>query len=353
MVAEARNATRPRFTSVDVLRGIAVAAMLLVNYPGSWEHVYAPLEHAAWDGFTPADLIFPTFLFVVGVSIAVGLRPGATLKPVLWRSLRLVLLGLCLHAVAMWAYDKPWFRPWGVLQRIGLCYAVAAIVALRFGARAQWLLIAILLCGYWALLAFGGHAPLTNPVSRLDAWILGPLAYQFDPHTGLGHEPEGLLSSLPAMTSTLIGLRAGVWLRDRGLTMLMVAGVVMLVLGWIASFAIPLNKNLWTSSYVVFAAGGSTLLLALCHLLFDRWHWLPLGRSMGINAISAYAGSWLMACLMQHFSVFDLAWSGLFEPLIAPSFGPKLASLAFALSFVAFWWIAMWAMDRRGWKISV
>ena len=127
-----------RFASVDVLRGLAVAAMLLVNNPGDWGHVFAPLRHADWHGFTPTDLIFPLFLFVVGVSISLGLRSGTVMATIWLRSLRLVVAGLLLHLVAMWAYDLPAFRPWGVLQRIGLCYGVAATLALHPSARAQW-----------------------------------------------------------------------------------------------------------------------------------------------------------------------------------------------------------------------
>lgn len=218
-------AMRTRFASVDVLRGWAVAAMLLVNYPGSSEHVYAPLQHARWNGFTPTDLIFPAFLFVVGVSIALGLRPG------------------------------------------------------------------------------------TPP--------------------------------------------AKIGLRERGLRFLILMGLAMLALGGAWSLLIPLNKYLWTSSFVVFASGWSLLLLALCHALFDLRGWRPLGRSMGINAITAYAGSWLMACLMQRLGLFDAIWSRGFEPLLAPLFGAQAASLSFALAFVAFWWLAMWAMARRGWKLGV
>src|SRR5690606_9274655 len=181
---QARMDARPRrHASVDVLRGWAVAAMLLVNYPGDWGHVYAPLEHSEWNGFTPTDLVFPAFLFLVGVSIALALGRAAeaggdarrqALGKAWLRALRLVLLGLALHAIAMWAYDKPDFRPWGVLQRIGLCFGAAATAMLYLRARGQWIAIAALLLGYWALLAAtGGTAPWDNIASRVDTWMLG------------------------------------------------------------------------------------------------------------------------------------------------------------------------------------
>ena len=343
-----------RFASVDVLRGWAVAAMLLVNNPGDWGHVFAPLRHADWHGFTPTDLIFPLFLFLVGVSISLGLRSGTAMATIWLRALRLVAAGLLLHLVAMWAYDLPAFRPWGVLQRIGLCYGVAATLALHTSARAQWLLLGALLLGYWALLAMtGGYEPLHNLASRVDAAMLGRHAHQFDPATGLGHEPEGLLSTLPAIATTLIGVRAGAWLRDRGNTRLLLAAMVALVLGLAWSQLMPLNKQLWTSSFVIYAAGWSLLLLALCHYVFDLRNAPALGRSMGINAITAYAGSWLLACLLSGSGLLRPLYQHLFASWVTPAFGPHAASLAYAVAFVALWWWLMWGMQRKGIRISI
>ena len=237
-----------------------------------------------------------------------------------------------------------------MLQRIGLCYGAAATLALWLKPRAQWWLIAAILLGYWALLAFaGGSAPLTNPVSRLDVWLLGAHAYQFDPATGLGHEPEGLLSTLPAIATTLLGVRAGGWLRERSLGFLLQMALLLMVLGWLWGLALPINKNLRTSSYVVYAAGWSLLLLALCHWLFDARGLPPLGRSMGINAITAYAGSWLLACVFEKFGVFAAAYAQ-----AAAWLGDgKPASLAVAAAFVALWWVLMWGMEKKGWRITI
>ena len=339
-----------RFVSVDVLRGWAVAAMLLVNYPGSWEHVFAPLEHSEWNGFTPTDLIFPNFLFVVGVSIALGLRPGTSISKLWLRALRLVAVGMGLYLVAMWGYDKAHFRIWGVLQRIGLCYGVAATLALTLRPRMQWAVIGGILLGYWALLACnGGYVPWDNLASRVDTWLAGVHNYQFDATTGKAHDPEGLLSTLPSIATTLLGVRAGAWLRERGATHLLLAGIVALAIGWLWAMAMPINKNLWTSSYVVYAAGWSLLLLALFHWLFDLRGGYPLGRSMGINAITAYAGSWLMACVFERLGVFATAYAQAAALLDAG----KLASLAVAVVFVAFWWLLMWAMEKQGWRITI
>lgn len=350
MLQATTTAAPRRFPSVDVLRGWAVALMLLVNYPGSWAHVYAPLEHSEWNGFTPTDLVFPTFLYVVGVSIALGLKPGTPLPKMWARALRLIAVGWLLYAVAMWGYGKEHFRIWGVLQRIGLCYGAAATLALWLTPRRQWGVIAGLLLGYWALLvAGGGYLPWDNLASRVDTWVAGVHNYQFDVATGKAHDPEGLLSTLPALATTLLGVRAGHWLRERGLAFLLRAGVALLAVGWAWAWPMPWNKNLWTSSYAVYAAGWSTVLLASCHALFDRCGAPPWGRSMGINAIAAYAGSWLLACLFEKFGVFGTAYAQ-----AAAWLGDgKPASLAVATAFVALWWGLMWGMEKKGWRVTI
>jgi len=350
-----------RFASVDALRGLTVAAMLLVNNPGDWGHVYAPLLHAEWHGCTPTDLIFPFFLFVVGVSIALGvvprleqgMDPRALHRAVLSRGLRIIGLGLLLHLVAWWAYDQPHYRPWGVLQRIGLCFLVAAPLAMHLGARAQWACIAMLLLGYWALLSAGGYAQFHNLADRIDTALFAPFLYVFDPATGLGRDPEGLVSTLPAIATVLLGVRAGDWLRRGDMRRLLLAAAAMLAAGWLWSFAMPINKSLWTSSYVLWTGGWAALALCVAHALVDRRGWPAIGRGFGVNAITAYAGSALMVCLLAAAGW----WGGLYQHGFAgwmtPRFGPYLPSLAFALAFVALWWgIVAW-MDRRRWYVKI
>jgi predicted acyltransferase len=351
---------RARLASVDALRGLAVAAMLLVNDPGDWGHVFAPLEHAAWHGLTPADLIFPFFLFVVGVSLALALEPrveaGVTeglARGVIWRGARIVALGLALHAVAWLLLDARAFRPFGVLQRIGLCFAAVGLLAVYTRARMQWLVCVAILFGYWALLSWGG--PLTtegNLASRIDAALLGRFAYEFDAATGLGNEPEGLLSTLPAIATTILGLRAGAWLRAGSIDRLVLAGLVALGLGAAWTTVFPLNKQLWTSSYVLCTGGAAMLALALAHQLIDRRGWPALGRSLGVNAIAAYAAAWLAVCMLD-----GLHWAG---PLYVIAFGwmtpwagPFVPSLAWALAFVALFWTAARGLERRGIRIVI
>jgi len=350
-----------RLASVDALRGLTVAAMLLVNNPGDWGHVYAPLLHAQWHGCTPTDLIFPFFLFIVGVSIALAVAPRvdagadrATLtRAVLWRALKIVAIGLLLHALAWWWLDRDHFRPWGVLQRIGLCFGIAGLLAIHLRARAQVVLIAILLIGYAALLAAGGsHARWDDLASRIDTALFGPLLYQFDPASGRGHDPEGSVSTLGALATTLIGLRAGDWLRQARSGRLLIAGIALLAAGALWSRWLPINKSLWTSSYVLWTAGWAMLALWLSHRLIDARGWPALGRRFGVNAIAVYAGSAVMV-----YALAGLGWAGPiyeqgFAGWMAPRWGPYLPSLAYALAFVAVWWAVAWWMDRRRWYVK-
>jgi predicted acyltransferase len=345
-----------RFASVDALRGITVAAMLLVNNPGSWSHVYAPLLHAEWHGCTPTDLVFPFFLVIVGVSIALGVVPrveqgadrGALTRTVLMRALRILGLGLLLHFLAWWWLELAHYRPWGVLQRIGICFAIVGVVAIWLRPRLQWALLLALLIGYAALLAAGETlAPWLNLASRVDTALFGPLLYQYDAATGHGHDPEGLVSMLGALASTLIGLQAGALLRSGRTKLLLFSAAVLLGLGALWSPWLPFNKNLWTPSYVLWTAGWALLALWLAHALIDQRQWPALGRRFGVNAITAYAGSSAMVLAMMASGSWGWLYTHVFDRWITPLAGAQGASLAMALAFVALWWLPMAWMDRR------
>ncbi|WP_077037246.1 acyltransferase family protein [Pelomonas sp. KK5] len=358
-----RNENNRRLASVDALRGLAVAGMLLVNDPGDWDHVYAPLEHAAWNGWTPTDLIFPFFLFIVGVSLSLAMGAkvqagqGAALRgTVLTRGLRILALGLALHALAWWLMDKPALRIPGVLQRIGLCFALGGLIASRWrSARAQWLWIVALLLGYGLLLKLGGPLDkVGNIASRIDAWIFGPHGYEWDVATGIGHDPEGLVGTLGGLATTLLGWRCGEALRRGAERHLLALGFTLAALGWACDAAglMPINKNLWTPSFVLWTAGLGALALWTAHRLVDVRGWPALGRSFGVNAIAAYAGAWMCTVFLEGFG-----WMG---PLygrgfgwLAPLVGPYGQSLAFALAFVAVWWAIVRWLDRRRIYIKV
>lgn len=344
-----------RALSVDALRGTTVAAMLLVNNPGDWGRVFAPFLHADWHGCTPTDLIFPFFLFVVGVSIALavlpkleaGGDPAVLRKAVVIRALRILVLGLVLHAIAHWVLNTPSFRPFGVLQRIALCFGATGLIVLHTKPRTQWIIIGAILLGYWALLAGDGtFAKEVNLASRIDTALLGRFAYQYNPVTGLGHEPEGLLSTLPAIATTLLGVRAGDWLRRSETRRLWQAGIAALIVGGAWSLVFPLNKSLWTSSFVLWTGGWAMLTLAALHWAIDRRGWPAAGRRFGVNAIAAYAGAWLMSVLLDGLHWKDPIYQAGFA-WMAPRFGPAAASLAYAIAFVAIWWAVVVALDKR------
>lgn len=345
-----------RMGSIDALRGLTVAAMLLVNNPGDWAHVYAPLLHADWHGFTPTDLIFPLFLFIAGVSLAFSVAPRAqdvSARPalrhaLLKRALRILVAGLLLHVLAWWLFALPAYRPWGVLQRIALCVAGVGLVAIYLRPRAQALLLGALLLGYAVLLlAADTLEPWHNPVSRLDTALFAPYLYKYDPVTGLGHDPEGLLSTLGALATTLLGLIAGRWLRAGRLGALAGLGLVALMIG-IAVAAVPggllLNKHLWTPSYVLVTGGISIAGLLLAHWLVDQHGWPALGRRFGVNAIAAYLGSSVMALVL----IASGAWAACNAWLVGmlPQL-PQLASLLCAVGFVLLWWAVVAWLDHR------
>ena len=346
-----------RLASVDALRGLAVAGMLLVNDPGDWGHIYAPLEHSAWNGFTPTDLVFPLFLFIVGVSLALALGPKLdrgseprALAPAVWqRGARIVALGLVLNLLAWWLMSKPELRIPGVLQRIGLCFAVVGSLAVYLRARAQWIVLVALLAGYALLLGMSSLGKIGSIEQLVDTWMLGRHNYEWDPATGIGFDPEGIVSTLGGLATCLLGLRCGDWLRRGRVKALLMLGLGSAALGLAWSCAqLPMNKQLWTPSFVLWAGGLSTLLLVLAHVLVDRKGWPPVGRAFGVNAITAYAGAWMTEVLLEGF--------GWMQPLYVNAFswvdrlaGPTNASLAYAIAFVAVWAVIVKLLDQRGW----
>ncbi|AIY42217.1 N-acetylglucosamine related transporter [Collimonas arenae] len=351
-----------RLTAVDALRGCTVAAMLLVNDPGDWNHVYAPLEHSVWHGCTPTDLVFPFFLFMVGVStalgidprVAQGINPSALTRAALMRALRIVALGLLINVLAWLIMPGVHLRLPGVLQRIGLCFAATALFAIYTRPHIQWTAIIAILLGYWCLLLLGGSLePWINLVSRSDSALFGSLVYQTDPASGHGHDPEGLLGTLPSLATSLLGLCAGRWLRDGKLKPLFVAGIAALALGALWSLALPFNKNLWTPSFVLWCAGWAILAMLLFHWLIDHRGWPAIGRRFGVNAVAAYAGSELMQILLPGLGWQESIYQHLFAGWITPLAGPYVASLGFAVVFVFIWWLIVYVMDQRRWYIKL
>ncbi len=364
-----------RLVSLDAFRGITIAGMLLVNNPGSWSHIYAPLRHAEWHGWTPTDLIFPFFLFIVGVAMtfsygklmARGADRRALLAKAAKRSLILFGLGLLLHGFP--TYNLSTIRIPGVLQRIAIASFCATTIVLAFRARGQAIAAAVLLLGYWALITL-------VPVPGIGAGVLEPGkdlgAYIDRAIFGTEHlwrqsrtwDPEGLLSTLPAIASVLLGVMVGHWIRsDRSarakLTGLFVAGAAATLVGLAWGTVLPINKNLWTPSYTVLTAGLAALFLGVCYGLIDvkgRRAWATPFVIFGTNAIAAFFLSGLFARILTMIRVGADATplkAFLHQTLFLSWLSPINASLAFAISYVLFWLGAMAVLYRKGIFIKV
>ena len=399
------TASKPdRIVSVDMLRGLTIALMILVNDPGDGAHTFAPLEHAAWTGWTLTDLVFPTFLFLVGASTVFSLeareRRGDCWKTltghIVWRAAKLFLLKTALSLVPYFHWHT--MRVYGVLTRIAVCYLLGGLVLL-LTRRLRMLAVvtAALLVGYWVLLRWvpvpGAGMPvrdfvLLDRVQNLAAWMdRGVSAWTLRwLHTGPLYlktsDPEGLLSTLPALATTLLGAMAGLWMRRprewgthwlgtgvNGMrSVLAVAGAagVAAGLGWGHWF--PINKNLWTSSYVLLAAGWSALGLACCSALVDArprpwpkwlqvvsWPWMVFGA----NAMAAYTASVVVVKLLLDIKVHGAdgrtrnLWGWTYLHGFSHGHSNEWTSLAFGLCFMAVCFLPNWWMWRRKifWKI--
>ncbi len=358
-----------RLLSLDVFRGITIAGMLLVNNPGSWSHIYPPLRHAEWHGCTPTDLIFPFFLFIVGVAMVMSLSKrlargdsqGKLFGQVVRRTLIIFGLGLLLHGFPY--YNLSTIRLPGVLQRIALCYFFASIIVLKTNLKGQVTTAVVLLLAYWALMKL-------VPVPGYGAGVLekeGNLAAYIDNALLHGHiwqptwDPEGLLSTLPAIATTLFGVLTGHWLQaKRGqyeiVSGLLVAGCFALALGWMWNAWFPLNKNLWTSSYSVYTAGMALCFLGMCYYLIDvkgYKGWTKPFVVYGMNAITVFVLSGIVGRLLILWKVGGTPEAPLalktwiYQNLFASWAGPLNGSLFFAMSYVLFWLGMMWILYWR------
>ncbi|HEY0460727.1 MAG TPA: glycosyltransferase family 39 protein [Pyrinomonadaceae bacterium] len=381
--AEAAEIPPPptRMLSLDVFRGITIAAMILVNDPGTWSAIYAPLEHAEWNGITPTDFIFPFFLFIVGVSITFALgRPDETVQPkravylkILRRAVTIFVLGIFLEIFPLYnVWRAEWFDPsnvriMGVLQRIAVCYFVAALIFLHTSWKRRLIIAAVLLLVYWALMTLINVpgcevTSLGDKVCNLAAYLDRTILTEKHLwNQGKVYDPEGLLSTLPAIATTLAGVLTGDWLRSKREDFEKVAGIffggaVLTVAGWIWSFWFPFNKALWTSSYTVYTAGLALFFLGFCYWLIDikgYRRWSKPFVIFGSNAIALYVGSSIMAAILdlsevsaphgKTISLQEAIFNGAFLPLAAP----VNASLLYAVAFVLVWLFLMWLLYRK------
>lgn len=355
-----------RYLALDVLRGLTVALMIVVNTPGDWNAIYAPFRHSNWHGCTPTDLVFPTFLFVVGNALSFGmgklrqLSHTAFLIKVGKRSLLIFLIGLLLNAFPFISYvdghyvgkDLLATRLWGVLQRIAVCYGVAALLLRYVSPKGVIAVTALLLFGYWWLLwQFGDYTLEGNVIGRIDRLYL-PEANIYR-HYHFPFDPLGLLSTLPAIVNVIAGYWSGRYLQQKGALLLMGGcGLLLVVTGAAWGTIFPINKALWTSSYVVYCTGYDLLLLALL-----AWITGPLGlkrwtyffEAFGKNPLFIYIVAWVVVVLLGLFR-----WKGpLYKYVFTSWLPPEMASLAFAVLYMLVMWVIVWRMDEKGLYVKV
>ncbi|CAA9359415.1 MAG: N-acetylglucosamine related transporter, NagX [uncultured Gemmatimonadaceae bacterium] len=390
---------RERLVSLDVFRGMTVAGMLLVNNPGSWAHIFPPLAHAAWHGWTPTDLVFPFFLFIAGITTSLSLTArrargddeGAIVRQILRRGALIFLFGLLVNWFPGFTWGEvpgvadPTFlqrvvdrlhqlRLLGVLQRIALAYTAAALITTRTTLRQQVAIVAALLVGYWVAIAalpvpdhgLPGYLVLDQPARTMAAWVdrlvldWGPLGNHIWVSSKTW-DPEGVLSTVPAIGTAMLGVMAGRWIGQprplpERLAGLFAAGSLGMVAGLVWSWALPINKSLWTSSYVVFTAAMAAVALATVMWVVDVHRvrrWTPPFLAFGVNPTIAFVGSGVLARII--YSIVKVEYGGarvplqaaIHQSLFASWLPPRVASLAFALSFVLLFLAGLGVLYRR------
>ncbi len=366
-----------RLMSLDVYRGLMVAAMIVVDNPGSDEHAYWPIMHTKWNGWTPADFIFPSFLFLVGISIvysfAARLQRGDTRRQIFLhavnRALLLIAIGMLVNASPIIGLDLHTWRFEGVTQRIGICYFFASILELWAGRRQQGLALVACLVGYWALLRFfpvpgagvpGRDIPFMDQVQNLPAWL--------DRKLFMGHlydgtrDPEGILHTIPAIGSTLIGVLAGHWLRKQKdarklIAGMLLSGIIGILAGVLWNHWFPINKNLWTSSFVLFSAGLALLFLSLLYWMLEvkRWRgaWTMPILVFGMNAIAGFVADSFIYGPGYTFTArgpngATMNWHEAAQTwLEAAGLATANASLVYSLAAVAICWFLLWLLWRK------
>ncbi len=358
-------AQHQRFLSLDVMRGLTLALMILVNTPGSWGAVYAPLLHADWHGATPTDYIFPFFLFIVGSALFFSNRGGAKApNQMLWRILRrsalIFLIGVLLNAYPFTGSLAELRIP-GVLQRIALAYLLAAPLALFLGVYWRAIVMATLLLGYWALLQLSSdpYSLMHSVVRQVDLWVFG--ADHLWQGKGVAFDPEGLLSTLPSVVTVMLGFEATRVLcsadrRHKALLQLLAAGSVMVALALIWHPFFPINKYLWTSSFVLIT-GGAAILTLVALVVLEPLPWTqPVYRAfaiLGQNPLFIYVLSILWAKTLYLIPIGNVSAYQWFYELFAQFLSAKNASLLFALLSVAIMWLVAWWLHRKKIIISV
>jgi len=368
-----------RLLSLDYFRGFTVAAMILVNNPGSWGNIYAPLKHAPWHGCTPTDLIFPFFLFIVGVSIAYAMGSKKA-DPTLHRQLMLKALkrALILFGLGLFLslYPKIFTDPIealkvvripGVLQRIGLVFFFATLIFLKNSEKNIFRIFIGLLAFYWVMMTFvpvpGVGYPNLEKETNLGAWIDRSILTEAHLYkSAKTWDPEGLFSTIPAIATALFGILTGLYLRRKDIeaptkvAWLFTAGTFAIIAGLLWDLQFPINKALWTSSFVLYAGGMATVILALCYWMIDVQRYTRFTIPFvvyGVNAITVFFLSGLLPRTLNMIQVkmpdgTEIgAQTWLYQSFYSPYFSPINASLAWAVTQILFWFVILYFMYRK------
>ena len=364
----------PRFTALDVFRGMTICFMIIVNTPGNGSTTYAPLHHALWNGFTPTDLVFPSFLFAVGNAMSFVMRKWESMTQtqvlikIFKRSLIIFLLGYLMYWFPFVRIDEAGSltlspisqtRILGVLQRIALCYLAASLMVYYLKPKLIWIISGVLLFGYWILLyAFGDarhELTLTgNAVLKFDKWLMG------DNHLyhgeGIAFDPEGWLSTLPAIVNVIAGYFAGIWIQKKGnsyesILKLLLVGLLLTFVGYLWNMEFPVNKKIWTSSFVVVTVGLDCIIIgALMYIIeFSKnTKWTHFFEIVGKNPLSIYLLSELVVILLFTFHTSNgTSWYAWIYNNIFVHAGAYFGSFLFAITFMLFCWSVGWWMDKK------
>ena len=369
--------TPKRFISLDAFRGLTIALMIMVNTPGSWSHVYAPLRHAPWSGCTPTDLVFPFFLFIVGVAMAFSFhkfdyqltRPAV--KKIIGRMVTIFVIGILLNAFPFirqdWDYSH--FRIMGVLQRIALAYGIAALLCLWLPQKKQWYVGGGILIFYWLIMWIGGSSPepfslVNNFATKFDLAILGDNhvyhGYRDAAGERVAFDPEGLFSTLPAIVTAMLGYQIGSLIQSAknqkdNLKRLLIVGGALVAVGWVWGLFFPINKPIWTSSYVLYTGGLATLFLTLCIWVIDIKGYKRLAWPFvifGANSIFVFAASglWVKTIVRVKYTLNEEtvnAYTYLYKTVFVPLAGNLHGSFLFALTHILMWWLILYWLDRK------
>ncbi len=373
MGEQALNPMQSRYLSLDVLRGLTVALMIVVNTPGDWSNIYAPLKHSDWHGYTPTDWVFPTFLFVVGNALSFSMKKmgqmtaSQFLPKVFKRTAIIFLIGLFLNGFPFFHYEEDQIvfnnlsdiRLWGVLQRIAVCYCLASLMVFYFKKTTVVISSIAILLGYWAILHFFGDQPDPyslegNAIGKVDlAYLPVKNIYKYYP---IPFDPLGLLSTLPAIVNVIAGYFTGLFIQKNSNNLssvwkLTLAGLVIVLVSYAWDIYFPINKPLWTSTYVLCSLGYDLIIIAILMLLIEIWQikrWAYFFEVFGKNPLFIYVLAWLVISAMGVIRIEDRPLKGIvYNTGFADWLTPINASLWFAIVYMLIMWVIGVVLDKK------